>query len=428
MRISWLSLLPITLCLLHGAAWPQDIPKPYPADRYLPALVAAERATSGLPPAALGNTATPELGDATRKLRHTIEDLGTQRAFIGDTEGAVAAFDLLKRVSDPRGTGKEQAVPDGVEVEDAIRAIVEQARSKRVVLINEAHHVPMNRAFTQKLAAELRKIGYSYLACEAFSSDGGDMSKRVPGQATVYTGYYVRDPVFAGFVNAALADGWKLVPYEHEERPKPGEDPRQRNDAREQAQARNLVERIFAKDKNAKVLIHVGYGHLNKSTSDDKDMVVMMGEYLHRMTGLDMLHVDQIPFYAHPDRARETRMYAALIEKFPSTEPFVLRAADGSHPVLLGMQGRVDMQVIFPRYASHDGRPDWLRTLAGRSPRPIPAELLPTQGRRLIKAFRAADRPDAVPADMVLVEAGKPAPALMLPPGEFRYAYEDEGS
>jgi hypothetical protein len=141
-----------------------------------------------------------------------------------------------------------------------------------------------------------------------------------------------------------------------------------------------------------------------------------------------MLHVDQIPFYAHPDRARETRMYAALIEKFPSTEPFVLRAADGSHPVLLGMQGRVDMQVIFPRYASHDGRPDWLRTLAGRSPRPIPAELLPTQGRRLIKAFRAADRPDAVPADMVLVEAGKPAPALMLPPGEFRYAYEDEGS
>jgi hypothetical protein len=429
MRISWLSLLPIALCLPHGAAWPQAIPKPYPADRYLPQLVAAERATSGLPSTAFGNTRTPELDDAIRKLRHAFEDLGAQRAFIGDTEGAIGAFDLLERASAPRGSGKEQAAPDGVEADDAIRAIVEQARSKRVVLINEAHHVPMNRAFTQKLAAELRKIGYSYLACEAFSSEGGDMSKRAPGLATVYTGYYVRDPVFAGFVNAALADGWKLVPYEYEERPKPGEDPRQHIDAREQAQARNLVERIFAKDKNAKVLIHVGYGHLEKSKPDDKEnRLVLMGEHLHRMTGLDMLHVDQTRFYAHPDRAGEARMYAALVEKFPSQEPFVLRTADGGHPFLLGMQGRVDMQVIFPRYANHDGRPDWLRTLAGRSPIPVPAELLPTQGRRLIKAFRVGDRPDAVPADIVLVEAGMPAPALMLPPGEFRYAYEDEGS
>jgi hypothetical protein len=32
---------------------------------------------------------------------------------------------------------------------------------------------------------------------------------------------------------------------------------------------------------------------------------------------------------------------------------------------------------------------------------------------------------EAVPADVVLVEAGKPAPVLMLPPGEFRYLYEE---
>lgn len=91
------------------------------------------------------------------------------------------------------------------------------------------------------------------------------------------------------------------------------------------------------------------------------------------------------------------------------------------------MQGRVDMQVIFPRYGAHGGRPDWLRSLLGRTPRPVPALLLPKQGRRLIKAFRTDDRPDAVPADIVLVEAVKPAPVLMLPSGQFRFAVENEG-
>jgi hypothetical protein len=410
MVFSKISLLPIALCLLHGTAWSQTMPESYPAERYLPPLAAAERATSAVLPA--------------DKLRHAFQDLGTKRSFVGDTEGAIAAYDLAWRTDGPRATGKEPVLPDGLQAEDAIRAIVEQARSKRVVLINEAHHVPMNRAFTQKLAAQLRKIGYTYLACETFDSDRGDISKHVPGQATVYTGYYIREPVFAGFVNAALADGWKLVPYEYLSAP--GDDPKRRIEAREEGQARNLVERIFARDKDARVLIHVGYGHLHKSRPDNANMPVMMGEYLHRMTGLDMLHVDQARFFSHPDPASESPMYARLVEKFPATEPFVLRAADGTHPVLLGMQGSVDMQVIFPRYASHDGRPDWMRTLAGRTPRPIPPELLPKQGRRLIKAFRAGDRPDAVPADMVLAEAGKPAPALMLPAGEFRYAYEDD--
>jgi hypothetical protein len=94
--------------------------------------------------------------------------------------------------------------------------------------------------------------------------------------------------------------------------------------------------------------------------------------------------------------------------------------------VVLGVaKGRVDMQVIYPRYGVHDGRPDWLRTLAGRSPRPIPAALLPKQGRRIIKALRVDAARDAVPADVVLVEAGKPAPLLMLPPGEYRYVHEE---
>ena len=385
---------------------------------YLAPLLAAERAAS-VPPAA----GAPE--PAARVDKSAWDRLAVLRAFVGDTDGAISAKD---RADGAQRGGQAAAlqIGDGVTAQNAIDAIVEQARGRRVVLINENHHVPMHRAFTRKLAAALRKIGYRYLACETFNPADGDMQASTPGYVSERTGTYTRDPVFAGMVNAALADGWQLVPYEYEMMPTPGQSPRQRLEERELGQARELVERIFAKDKNAKVLIHVGNHHLAKSLPGDTALPVMMGEHLRRLTGLDMLHVDQTPFYAHPDAGQEWPPYARLIEKFPSSEPVILRSPDGK-PLVIGMQGRVDMQVIFPRYGAHGGRPDWLRSLLGRTPRPVPALLLPKQGRRLIKAFRTDDRPDAVPADIVLVEAGKPAPVLMLPSGQFRFAVENEG-
>jgi hypothetical protein len=405
------------LFVLHAGASAQERRGYVWDSSYLKPLTAAEKSVESLPPAAYA-----------RPVTHELSSLAFERAYVGDVEGAIAAFDLQGQ-GRPAQDRKPAAMPPlpQARAEEAIRAIVEQARSKQVVLINEAHHVPMHRAFTQKLAQELRKIGYTYLAAETFNVDAdGKVPLAAPGWAGFTTGTFTRDPVFAEFVNAALADGWKLVPYEKEWAEEvPPTDAMERIRQREQGQARNLVERIFARDKHAKVLIHVGLGHLYKHRPADTGMPVLMGEYLHRMTGLEMLHVDQTQFYAHPDRAREGPLYAALIEKFPAREPFVLRSPDGSFPVLMDKQGMVDMQVIFPRYGQRDGRAEWLQTLAGRTPRAIPADLLPKQGRRVIKAFRTGGLPDAVPADVVLVEAGKPAPALMLPPGQFRFDYEE---
>jgi hypothetical protein len=92
---------------------------------------------------------------------------------------------------------------------------------------------------------------------------------------------------------------------------------------------------------------------------------------------------------------------------------------------LRGLAGRVDMLVVFPRYGMRDGRPAWMTSLAGREPRDIPQSLLPKSGRRLVKAYRAGAPEDAVPADVVLVEADKPVPKLMLPKGEYRYSFEE---
>ena len=80
---------------------------------------------------------------------------------------------------------------------------------------------------------------------------------------------------------------------------------------------------------------------------------------------------------------------------------------------------------MFPDYAALGDVASWRVSLAERRPQAIPTELLPKQGRRMIYAFYASEPSDAVPADIVLVEAGKPVPVFMLPKGQFRFTVED---
>lgn len=396
------------------------------SDNYMQNLKNAEAAVATLPASAWDASRGPQKAAVVRPFSFALEQLGTFRAFTGDTEGAMAAFDALKNRARRPLSEAEAAIVDAASVEDAVQAIVAQARTRRVVLLNEGHDMPMHRAFSQRVARELRKIGYTYLACETF--DYRSPQAFTHGYVTKDGGLYTRDPVFGAWMAEAMADGWKLVAYEAGP-PDPSSSREQRIAYREEQQANNLVERIFARDKDAKVLIHVGYGHLNKSvaTPTAGAGMVFMGEHLRRKTGLDMLHVDQTEFYAHPDPVDESPLYARMLAKPGTAAPFVLKAKDGQYAVLHGLKGRLDMQVVFPRYAFNDrnGRPEWLASLAGRQPRDIPAALLPAAGRRAVLAYRSGDPADGVPADVVVVEAGKPVPKLMLPPGEYRFSVED---
>ena len=404
------------LIALHAPSYAQG-QAPY---KYMNELRKAEARVAASASGVAGEKPTEKSRAAVQRVSSELQALAVARAFVGDTEGAQAAFDLPNVQSGVRGSGNPNdiAAIQGAVVEDAIEAIVAAARNKRVVLINEAHHVPMHRAFAQKLAVELRKIGYTYLAAETFHelSEGRTMR----GYVNAAFGTFTADPVYADFIHQAMADGWKIESYEP--RSVTGT-PAEQFAARELGQATNLVERIFAKDKAAKVLIFVGYGHLYKSILQNG--IMMMGAHLQQMTGLDMLHVDQTPFYAHPDRAAEHPLYEALLAKPHANAPFVLRTKERGHVILGGAKNFVDMHVVFPRYEMRHGRPGWLHTLAEREPHAIPPALLPTSGRRLIQAYRMSGGPDAVPTDNVMVEAGKPVPKLMLPKGEFRFAFED---
>lgn len=361
--------------LLTGAAYAQPVP---PMQSLMEQLRQSEQAVTNarLQPENKG------------RLFGTLQTYGNVLSFAGDAEGAMAALDEGRKAAGVpvAGSAAEVATLTDVHAEDAIRAIVAAARDKRAVLINEAHHQPMNRAFTQRLAAELRKIGYTYLACETFYP----AASAQPRYVTAAHGYYVQEPAFATFVNDAIASGWTLVPYEHIQDASVI-DQAELAKLREAGQANNIHERIFARDPEAKVLIHVGYGHLDKTA-----------------------------LFAHADRTRERPAYRPLLAKFTATEPFILQRADGSTPVLLNQSRFVDMQVIFPDYGHQHGRPAWLIGLAGRTASPVPATLLAATGRRLVLAYDKAHGADALAVDAVLVHAGQPAPSLMLPPGEMR--------
>lgn len=84
----------------------------------------------------------------------------------------------------------------------------------------------------------LRKIGYTYLACETFYP----AISAQPRYVTAAHGYYVREPAFATFVNDAIASGWTLVPYEHTQDASVT-DQAERANLREAGQASNIYER-----------------------------------------------------------------------------------------------------------------------------------------------------------------------------------------
>jgi hypothetical protein len=203
-----------------------------------------------------------QIESARRNLLGALQGLAVARSFVGDSEGAIEAYDRKSRlyeqfygsptVGDPRIDLKKI---DASKATDAITAIVEAAKNRQVVILNEAHHVGVDRVFAMRLAKELRKIGYEYLACETFMIDDSQVLSK--GYVTMMTGAYSSEPAYVNFLTDAMADGWKFVSYE----------PNGDGDVREYGMAANLVDRIFEESPSAKVFIYAGYSHAKKIRS-----------------------------------------------------------------------------------------------------------------------------------------------------------------
>ncbi len=352
--------------------------------------------------------------------------LGNSLSFIGDQDAAIEALSTQIRLEKKKGLGRplpyqagDDKLVSGAEAEDivvldAISEIVKKAKNQQIVMLNEAHHVPMHRAFAMQLAKELRRIGYTYLACEAFSPwDEKPLAKKYVSDAM---GLYTQEPMFANFINSAIEDDWKLISYE----------PTTVN--RELDMAKNLVEKIFKKDPNAKVFVYAGYGHIYKRPdANNSSTRAMMAAQLKMLSGIDPLVIEQTQMSPIFQSEQQQGMYKKLQSRFKITKPSIL-VTKSNHYVRLGIeQNSVDMQIVYPQYRLNKitSRGTWLESIAGFKPQNIPITLLPKNGVRLIYAYRQDDPVDATPVDLVLVDSKKPIPKFMLPEGKFRFAIED---
>lgn len=357
-----------------------------------------------------------------KKHRGALDGLRTMQALSEDATGAALTsvwYDIAIGTPDKYARNKD-TLPETARAQDAIEAIVHEARNRQVVILNEAHHVPFHRVFAGKLAHELRKIGFDYLAAEAFVPD----MPMHPAAVSQDMGFYVSEPMYGAFVRGALRDGWSFVGYDTNP------------DAATQAEAErlretgalgNLMTAIFARNPKAKVFMYVGYGHAKKQPEADAEGWKSIATLLRESLAIEPLTIDQSLMYGRGDVRVDNPLYREAMQRYAPSGPMVLKAATGGYVVSGVTAGSYDMQVFHPDETMHatSGRPLWMERQAGLAPRPVPMDMLPARGRRLIQAFHRDDGPGAIPADMVMVEAGKPAPALMLPKGQFRFSYEE---
>ncbi len=312
------------------------------------------------------------------------------------------------------------------EVRHAVREIAARAADTRIVILNEAHHSPRDRAFGLEVARALRPLGYTMLAAEAFSNDRdpGARSRAMAalardGYPRRRTGHYVRDPIFGDFVRQALALGYEPVSYEDTSRDRSGGQA-ERIARREQAQAEALAE-VVRRNPHAKLLVFVGFSHAAEAPLQSTDgFDEWMASRLKRLTGIDPLTIDQT---VSDETSARRRAYRDLATPRLRGRPGILFLS-GSPMVEGQYAGAVDLQVIHPPLRLVRGRPEWMRRI-GRRPVKIPRRLLPAQGRRLVQAFAAEEPEDAIPLDQIVVEAGREAPPLMLPQRRIRWAIQD---
>jgi hypothetical protein len=286
----------------------------------------------------------------------------------------------------------------------APEAIAEAAAARQIVIVNEAHHVPQHRALTVELLKKLKQKGFTHFAAETLFETDAKLNER--GYPIKDTGAYINEPLYGDIVRTALKLGYKVVPYDVAFGGEP--------DARERGQAENLKKRIFEKDSQAKVLIHVGYGHNSEATR--KNDTKLMTGYLKEFTGIDPLTVDQTAMSEHSAPEYERPLYRFVAAQKYFNQPLVFQ--NQAREFWTHQNSGRDVTVFHPRSRYTNGRPAWLALGGERKQYLLPKDVCQTEKNCLVRARFAAESADAVPVDQIEASTDTKT-ALMLPKGDF---------
>jgi hypothetical protein len=282
---------------------------------------------------------------------------------------------------------------------DPVKLIAQRARRTNIVIINEHHSSPLDRQFIAQILRVLRHQGYTLYAAETFTPYESLRHDEVLG----FDGWYSNEPTFARAVRLAKSLGYKLIAYEQTQTQKAAGldgslNSKESASAREQSQTDNLMHAIFTENPNAKVVIHVGHGHVRERVDPTKAEYAAMAQRLKAATGRDPLTISQTG-------CRSPTGSDVIAESYET-----------------GVQGQkefsVDLYVGHPSPIFQDGRPAW-RRVAGEKAAAVPAVFLNLTERVILEARPVGTALGAVPSDRLLLYPGERLP-LLLTPGHYR--------
>ncbi len=338
-----------------------------------------------------------------KKANAYLQAMAISDSQIGEYQESISYFDrFLSQINnkfDPRKF-------NGYKPQDAVKVIESIATSRQIIFINELHHVPLHRAFTIRLLEVLYNKGFRYFCAETLSFSDKELNERKYPMFNK-TGFYTDEPVYADLIRTALKLGYTVVPYDYQ-----GDGTTLKD--REYGQAKNLYDNILLKNPKAKILVHGGFGHIQKGGKGDAKL---MGQYFKEISKIDPFSIDQCEMTEKATSELESKAYKYGLRQNSSNISVIFSNKKGK---TFTNDSGYDAQIFHPHSEYQKGRPTWLLIDGRRKYYEIPTDLCKNVFPCLIQAFYSNESEDAVPIDQVKAISSNEIPALVLPTGDFR--------
>lgn len=288
----------------------------------------------------------------------------TYYSLAGFQEEAIAMRDTAMGYSRPDSCPPNML--KGYEAIDAVDFISKQLPQRRLVMLNEAHHAPINRLFAIKLLDSLKKNGFKYLALETLSRNN---TANKWGFPSIDDGFYLREPMYGELIRQAKIKGFELIAYDESDSeciPPPDAHRFYCHNIREQNAAKNIM-KVFKKDAKAKVFVLVGHDHnykdylLAQRKRRDGQKWKFLAIVLKEMSGFDPLSINQSDLMERALREYENPLYRCVWLNFAPDKPVVL-TKNGQSWIKPEMEGMVDAYIFHPR-TSRETPYEWLTSL-----------------------------------------------------------------
>lgn len=340
-----------------------------------------------------------------------------RHTYIGAYEEAIIAYKDKNEMRWGFDTLALEGLEDFLTYEprDAREVILKEATKHKVMIINEAHHIPMHRHFVKQLLKNLFEQGYRYFGIEALNNC--EIMSLDPTVKPCYKllndrgyplnspieGTYIREPRMANLIREAIKIGFTVFPYE------------QFGGNRELDQAKN-IQKVMSQHPDDKFLILCGFGHLIEAIDEETTYAdgKIMAYHLKQLTGYDPLTINQYVLTEANDS-----LEAPLYKRINLPEISVFRNNKGEYFNGFPRHDKFDMLVYHPRTQYVFKRPTWLLNDESLDVVKIEKNAITIDYPILIQARYKTDDPMAVPVDTIELKNPEDETVLLLPKGAF---------